>query len=687
MSNQNQSAEPVSATLNNLFSAAYLERAEALAKMGPQPLKLARRTVAYCRRSKEVENLSIDRQKERATNYARVHLNDEIAQFYVDEGITGETADRPGFEAMMKDAQAGLIDVIVVEDLDRVGRSWGVIGNSWDIFKELGIQLHTVFKGGQIGNVDIAFKALAATEHQSALRSRTRDGVDLAISQGRVVGLLPFGYVRDPYRKGVFQIDETARHCIEWAFEARVQGMSIYDILKGLREIAPDPTRLPKRVGQISRWLKNPMYKGVFTFRKTNQTLKGGKLTRRRRPPSEWKRIYIPHMQIIDPAKWEAAFESFKGVRQRQAGHHFLTGKVLCGSCGLMMVHGNFSRGRQRVTCNSYQKAYAVQGDGSRCPMRSARVEVLCNSVIDAIREELKDNSLEREYQMLLDIEIEDQRKAIDQRRRDLEIRRDTLKEEINRVADTMSLGAIPRQIAEERIGASAERWQEVNAQLERLPDLSKRLLIESSRRQGLLEVFDRIAPKAHDHDRDLNIQEKMERGVLRRLIDRVVVDRVPGASSYRIRIELSNADLMGVKLPEGSSVPKTKTHIYYGHRWRDHSDEILPAYHSRHYHLSDEEWEVIRSRFDKELAEIVPASEIEPRELMDLLVFAGSISLRRRSLREYGLVKSTKISMALGTFIYSGLWERVFDCLESNFPSRKRTLNRDFGRTFVQLQ
>jgi site-specific DNA recombinase len=687
MPKQNHAAEPVSATLSSMFSAAYLQKAEALAKRGPQPLKLARLTVAYCRRSKEIENLSIDRQKERAAVYAQAHLNDEIARFYVDEGITGETADRPGFIQMMKDAEAGLFDKIVVEDVDRVGRSWGVIGNSWDIFKELGIQLHTVFKGGEVSNVDIAFKALAATEHQTALRNRSRDGVDLAISQGRVVGMLPWGYARDPYRKGVFRIDEATRPCIEWMFEARLQGMSIYDILMGLREIAPDPERLPKSVSQISRCLKNPMYKGVFTFRRTDQTLKGGKRKSRRRPPSEWKQVHIPHMQIIDREKWEAAYDSFKGVSQRQAGRRFLTGKVYCGSCGLLMNHGSAERPDPKLTCYDYARSYQLGKDQKSCPIRMVPVNLVRSAVINAIREELQDRSLEKEYQRLLDVELDGQRKAIEQRRRDLEIRRVHLKSEINRVADAMSLGSIPRPIAEERIQETADKWNEANDQLDRLPDLTKRLLIESTRRSGLIEVFDRITPKAALHEKELSTQERMERSVCRRLIKRVVIEKLPGTRSFRIRIDISNSNLLGIKMPENSSVPEVKTHIYYGHRWRDCSNEIVPTYNSGYYQLSDAEWEVISSKLSDDLAEIAPEAKVGARELVDLLVFAGSISLRRRYLRKYGLVNSSKVSRALGIILYSGLWKRIFDALEANFPDRKRTLNPGFGETFIYLK
>lgn len=685
MSNEKQTANANTNVPINLLSARYLANAEMRAKMGPQRLKLARATVAYCRRSKEVENLSIDRQKERAAAYAKVHLNDDIARFYVDEGITGETAVRPDFEQMMKDAQAGLFDVIVVEDVDRVGRSFGVIGNSWDIFKELGIKLHTVFKGGEVSNVDIAFKTLAATEHQVALRDRSRDGVDRAISEGRVVGALPFGYVRHPYKKGVFQIDEAMRPCIEWMYEARLQGMSVFAILRGLHEMAPpNSNKLPSSISQIARTFKNTIYKGVFTFRKCEVRKKNGKRWYNNRPPSEWRKTFVPHMKIVDEDKWNRVYDSFRGVSQKQRGIRFLSEKVFCGECGLRMRYGSTYRSNHNFECFYARKQYKLGQTGS-CPMGSVVAAPVHEAVLRSIRETLSGEWQEEEYQNILDQELDEQRKAIEKRRGELEVRRDALKENIKLVADKMSLASIPKEIAEEEIRNAAHDWREAVFQLDTLPDLKKRLLIESTRRATLLEVFDRIVANVHLHERDLSTQERMERAVLRRLIVGVKLDRMPGTQSIRIVIELSNADLLGVRLPEGSAIPATKTFIGYVHRWgNSQSEEAISAYREGIYGLSDAEWEIVSSRFAGDLSEVSLPPELGIRELTNLLVFAGSISIRRRYLRTYRLVQSQWGMVALGRLIRSGLWKRIFDCLETNFASRRHSLNPDLAKFFL---
>ncbi|MFC1961188.1 recombinase family protein, partial [Chloroflexota bacterium] len=47
----------------------------------------------------------------------------EVVRVYTDPGRSGRTAIRPGFQAMIDDAEAGQFDVIVVHKLDRFSRS------------------------------------------------------------------------------------------------------------------------------------------------------------------------------------------------------------------------------------------------------------------------------------------------------------------------------------------------------------------------------------------------------------------------------------------------------------------------------------------------------------------------------------------------------------------------------------
>lgn len=73
----------------------------------------------YCRLSQDDgldgESNSIQHQKQILERYAKEHGIIKY-EFYVDDGISGTTFNRPGFQEMLSDIEAGLINMVVVKD-------------------------------------------------------------------------------------------------------------------------------------------------------------------------------------------------------------------------------------------------------------------------------------------------------------------------------------------------------------------------------------------------------------------------------------------------------------------------------------------------------------------------------------------------------------------------------------------
>ena len=82
-------------------------------------------TALYCRLSQEDErageSLSIENQKDMLLRYAREHLFPNPT-FFVDDGVSGVTYDRPGFQAMLAEIEAERVAVCITKDLSRLGR-------------------------------------------------------------------------------------------------------------------------------------------------------------------------------------------------------------------------------------------------------------------------------------------------------------------------------------------------------------------------------------------------------------------------------------------------------------------------------------------------------------------------------------------------------------------------------------
>jgi len=88
-------------------------------------------TALYCRLSQEDErlgeSLSIENQKSILLQYAREHHFPNPV-FFVDDGVSGVTYDRPGFQAMLAEIEAGNVAVALTKDLSRLERNSALTG-------------------------------------------------------------------------------------------------------------------------------------------------------------------------------------------------------------------------------------------------------------------------------------------------------------------------------------------------------------------------------------------------------------------------------------------------------------------------------------------------------------------------------------------------------------------------------
>ena len=72
------------------------------------------------------QSFSITNQKKLIQNYLAEHeeLTGLEAIEYVDDGFTGTNTNRPRFQDMLRDIEAGCIGTVIVKDLSRLGREY-----------------------------------------------------------------------------------------------------------------------------------------------------------------------------------------------------------------------------------------------------------------------------------------------------------------------------------------------------------------------------------------------------------------------------------------------------------------------------------------------------------------------------------------------------------------------------------
>ena len=114
-------------------------------------LNMEKLTALYVRLSRDDENEgdsnSISHQVEILTKYCRDHgiLNYKI---FKDDGYSGTSFKRPGFQEMLAEIEAGAIGTVIVKDMSRFGRNYLEVGLYTEIrFPEMGVRFIAVNDG------------------------------------------------------------------------------------------------------------------------------------------------------------------------------------------------------------------------------------------------------------------------------------------------------------------------------------------------------------------------------------------------------------------------------------------------------------------------------------------------------------------------------------------------------------
>ena len=96
-------------------------------------------TALYCRISLDDggdnESMSISNQKLMLRDFAEKHGMFQY-EYYVDDGYTGRNFNRPAFQRMIADIEAGKIGCVITKDLSRLGRNYIEAGSYIEIFSQ-----------------------------------------------------------------------------------------------------------------------------------------------------------------------------------------------------------------------------------------------------------------------------------------------------------------------------------------------------------------------------------------------------------------------------------------------------------------------------------------------------------------------------------------------------------------------
>ena len=302
------------------------------------------------------ESTSIENQRELLSKITM--LNGWVeTKTYVDDGYSGGNFQRPGFLEMLEDARKGVINLILVKDLSRLGRDFVEVGRYTDIvFPSLGCRFVSVLDclDSEGDNTDMLhFRSLMNDYHLRDLSNKIRSVLHSKKVNGQyTAACAPYGYQKSVEDKHKLVIDEYAAGIVRRIYEMRLAGMAYGKIAVALnREGIPSPrVYWYQSIGKgdppgNNRWgyvgvrhiLTNEVYAGTLLMNHTGH-LSYKDTTRMCKPETEWIRHEGLHEAIIAPEKWSAVQEINKATRLRYEGRQaptpkLFTGKLICADC------------------------------------------------------------------------------------------------------------------------------------------------------------------------------------------------------------------------------------------------------------------------------------------------------------------------------------------------------------------
>ena len=368
-------------------------------------------TALYCRLSvdddnKDEESNSITNQKQILSDYAKKNGYSNT-MFFVDDGISGTTFQRPSFQRMEQMAENSEIGTIIVKDLSRFGREQVEMGRLTQVvYPSLGIRFIAIQErvdtltgeGVEMMPFHNIFNEWYAAQTSKKIRAVWQSKAEHG---ERIASIVPYGYKRSEETPRQWVIDEPAAETVRKIFALCLAGKGPMQIARQLEEeqiLSPaayfesigrkHAQKVPKNpygweqatVGYI---LENRQYTGcAVNFKSTTVSYK----VHKRIQHSEKDYQIIPNMQeaIISEEQWLRVQELRKHKRRptKTGRTSLFSGLVYCYDCKSKMHFAaakSMTRKQEHFRCSQYKS-----GRGE-CTMHYIRDIVLERLVLEAI--------------------------------------------------------------------------------------------------------------------------------------------------------------------------------------------------------------------------------------------------------------------------------------------------------------
>ena len=477
-------------------------------------------TALYARLSQEDaldgESNSIANQKKILLKYATDNGFPNLT-FFIDDGVSGVTFDRPGWNEMIGLSEAGKVKTVIVKDMSRMGRDYLKVGYYTEsFFAERDIRYIAINDGVDSDKGDNDFTPFrnlfndfyardTSKKIRAVMRSKGNAGEHLCTNP-------PYGYRKDPADKKKWIVDEEAAEVVKRIFDLCIAGKGPMQIAKMLTadKVLTVKAHYAKQNGRTMpdnpyRWsvesirgiLERPEYTGCTVNFKTYS--KSHKLKKRLQNAPENQRIFLnTQPAIIEEQVFERVQELRANKRRpaKQAERQGLfSGLLYCADCGSKL---HFATGKNMTPEQDCYRCSKYKSNTGDCTMHYIREETLKLFVLQRIFDvtAMFFDDIQSFQNMVYQQRFEEAEKAVKRQKKELEQAR-------KRIAE---LDRIFKRIYEDDINGtiSHERFLKLSAEYE-AEQKSLQISAADTHRQTLqalvrLPEVKILAPDDHEH-------------------------------------------------------------------------------------------------------------------------------------------------------------------------------------------
>ncbi len=345
-------------------------------------------TGLYCRLSRDDgmdgDSNSVSNQKKLLSQKAKEYGLSNT-RYYVDDGYTGTNFNRPGFQQMLEDIEAGFVTAVMVKDLSRLGRDYVSVGHYTDTyFPDHNVRFIAVNDGidSDEGENEIApFKNILNEMYARDISKKIRSSHRLRGNSGEPLSQPPYGYMKSPENKKKWIIDPEASVIVKRIFRMCMDGKgneTIAHILQNEKILNPMAYWQSKGLGRGGKktqpnpymWCKTTVQKilsqqeycgDVINFKTYSKSFK--QKQRLDNPEENWVIFRDVHEPIIDRVTFEkvqvlTAKTKRRAPKPQNSEKSIFCDLLYCGDChSKLRNHTNtINKDIHYFSCGNYVK-------------------------------------------------------------------------------------------------------------------------------------------------------------------------------------------------------------------------------------------------------------------------------------------------------------------------------------------